>query len=213
MATPFWDLPAGYEGKLFADNEWDFVILGGDALPGISVAVAEPGRRSDEKKSNGEHGASLTLYGYLPSKVEITVTIWTSDQLKELDDIVAKIWPPAAKRSADREVALDIVYPAVNQLHIKSVAILAVGTLQPGPVTGSKQMKIKCQEFFPRDKKKATKTLSRTTTNVDAALVGGSSNYTTPDGKQVTVTPANAAQSLPSMMSVDTGPQSTFPSG
>jgi hypothetical protein len=79
----------GFTGNLYASNVWDFVDFAGERTPGLAEVTVDKERGLDEKKSPGSDGATLTLHGSNPAKIEIKLTIWTPEQLRRLNEL----WP------------------------------------------------------------------------------------------------------------------------
>jgi hypothetical protein len=72
------------EFSLFWDESpdlWDTVYLAGDAMPGVASVSASHGRKLDVKSAPGSNGARIVDKGYEPAKVEITLKLWTKEQL------------------------------------------------------------------------------------------------------------------------------------
>lgn len=69
---------------LFWDDSpdlWDTVVLGDEALPGLARVTGAHGRKLDVKSAPGTNGARIVDKGYQPAKVEITLKLWTKEQL------------------------------------------------------------------------------------------------------------------------------------
>lgn len=61
---------------------WDTVLLGDEDLPGLARVTGSHGRKLDVKSPPGRNGATITDKGYQPAKVEITLKLWTKEQLE-----------------------------------------------------------------------------------------------------------------------------------
>ena len=211
MAVEFWDDPYGPDASGMLDdryslNPWDFVILGEFKSPGIVEVNAQPAMKFDEKGSAGRHGSSISFTGYKPTKVDLTIHIWTADQLEVLDLMIGKLWPVVTGKNPSPK-ALKITHPALNQIHVKKIAIVGVSPLvASGKITGGKSVKFSCIEYEPTNANaKATKKL--VPPPLDPKFSQG--QQVTSEGNQsVQVTPANAQPTAPSQSSTDTGPQS-----
>jgi hypothetical protein len=79
----------GFTGNTYQTNVWDFVTFAGQPTPGLAEVNVEKERAVDEKKSAGSDGATLTIHGSKPARIEIKLTIWTPDQLRALNEL----WP------------------------------------------------------------------------------------------------------------------------
>lgn len=110
LASTFWGSPVlqrqdgtlycpGYMGNTYASSQWDFVVIGNFTTPGIARLTCDKQREVDKKKVKGADGARITLAGLEPAKVEIRLTIWTPEQLKQLDILRAQIFPGPQKKS------------------------------------------------------------------------------------------------------------------
>ena len=210
MATAFWDDPQGPDASgmvrdRFSTNPWDYVVLDGRKTPGLVEVLATPAMKFDEKNSAGRHGSSITFAGYKPTKVDISVHIWTDDQLEEMEDLLALVWPVVTKKNPQPK-AIQVRHPSLNALHVKSIAVLGVSTYTPsGKISGGRMIKFTCAEFEPvNTKKKATGTI-KPPALVDKFTKG--ENFTTAENKQVQVKGANAKPTSPSQSTADTGPQ------
>lgn len=71
--------------SLFWDDSpdlWDTLYLGGSPLPGLASVSATHGRKLDSKSAPGTNGARIIDKGYQPAKVDITIKLWTKEQLE-----------------------------------------------------------------------------------------------------------------------------------
>lgn len=142
--VPFWgDHP----------STWDKVVIAGITLPGLARVTGELEQVIDKKKKPGRDGAKLSLLGWEPTKVEILLELWTGDQLAALESFLriirAKVTPapPSAATSASyRDAAVDIYYPSLELMQIRSVLIYSVGLLQRGD-QDTYTLKLKALEF------------------------------------------------------------------
>lgn len=187
MSTPFWDnstgaanviIGPGADGPLYATNEWDFCLLSGMRLPGITyVEVASRKRRVQRKSSNGSDGETPTFRGLAAAELLINVEIWTPDQLSLWDSMLPLIFPNPNK-DVNKLAALDISHPATHQRGIKAIIVEDIGGPKPGSVKGSKLYTLKCIEYLPENKKSQVHTVTgavATTAAFKPALVGKNS--------------------------------------
>lgn len=213
MAITFWDDAQGPDARgmlseVFSGNPWDFVEIGDFKSPGLAEVVATPAMKFDEKSSAGRHGSSIHFAGYKPTKVEITIHIWTKLQLDEMEDFIAFVWPVVTGgKGGPQPKALTIKHPSLNALHVKSIAILGISTYLPsGKIQGGKMIRLTCAEYEPTNKKKDS--TGKVKPPPLAAKFTQGENFTTADGKSVQVKGANAQPTAPSQSVADTGPQS-----
>jgi hypothetical protein len=117
----------------------------------LASVTAFPSKRVDKKKPPGYDGATVIVQGYDPRDVDINVTVWTEPQYRRLAEMLRTLWPPVKKPSDPDyfRAAFDIQHPALALLRIVKVMIVAVSTLDPGPVAGAMTCKIKCWEWMP----------------------------------------------------------------
>lgn len=83
LTVPFWgDQP----------EAWNRVYISGVVLPGIAT-VSGTGykRRVDRRKTAGQHGESMTDLGDDCSEIEIILTLWTEQHLRDFQAVVRRI--------------------------------------------------------------------------------------------------------------------------
>lgn len=108
VASNFWGRPVlqadngelycpGFTGNTYAANPRDFVLIGSYMTPGLAEVKCDKRRDVDKKKIKGADGARLTLAGLQPADVEIRITIWTPEQLRQLEILRAIIFPGPQK--------------------------------------------------------------------------------------------------------------------
>jgi hypothetical protein len=179
FGPPFWDqntaTPKGDDifrpptffgtGPTFLPNPWDTVVLDGKALPGKCSIRCEPQVRIDEKKPPGVDGARLTLLGYLPGPIEISIVMWTQAQWEEYVGRLPKIWRLPNKASANVKatakllnISLEeaqlwesshkIYHPSLEGLGVHAVVIKGISTPEDGPIPQSKLVRIRCVHFI-----------------------------------------------------------------
>ncbi len=176
MGLPYWDVGVVDgdtvefgEGETYAANTWDLVKLGDMILPGLCTVKCQPTREVDKKKRHGSDGAKITVYGYLPGDVIITVMIWTPNQWKEWQKITSVLWPRAGKPAAN---PFDIRHPETDLWGIKSVTLVSPSSSTKGSVEGSRMWTLKCIEQSEPVKKSTTKTLKGSTVELHPVFKG-----------------------------------------
>lgn len=201
MAIPFWDNSLGTEGAivgpgadgpLTAPMEWDTCELQGIHCPGIvEVIIESRARRVQNKKNNGNDGATPTFRGLDPAKLTIRVTIWTPDQNDQWDAMLPIIYP-LPNKGTNKLNAIDISHPATTQARIKSIIVEDVRGPMPGSVRGSKTYELKCVQFVPvKVKKSATKTNTGSAATTPAFTPTTQSANNPPPPSQTDFTPNN----------------------
>ncbi len=118
LPSEFWGAPVlrddngelycpGYTGNAYSSNGRDKVFIqvpfgsgnypSQPYTPGICTVDASKAREFDEKKAKGRDGGRLTTHGLNLGEVDITITIWTPQQLLELQRLWAIIFPGFTK--------------------------------------------------------------------------------------------------------------------
>lgn len=166
MSIIFWDPKAIANGETYSSNDWDTCWLGDLQLPGLVDVRCNPQREVDKKKRHGSDGAKITVYGYLPSEVVISVLIWTKDQWEAWQKCAPIIWPGPGKLPAD---AFPIRHPQTALWQINAVYVISPSSSTKGPVDQSKVWALKCVEQFEGSKKNTTKTQKGAKQNVALA--------------------------------------------
>ena len=92
----------GCDGPTYANSPWDYVYIGlptiGSSItPGIAKVRVDKFRDVDKKKPSGSDGARITIHGVEPAKVEIDLTIWTPEQLRQWSVMWPYLFPVAYK--------------------------------------------------------------------------------------------------------------------
>lgn len=171
VAFQFWQKPVltarngeyytpGCEGLTYQKSEWDYVYLGIPSTqpytPGKCEVHVKKDRDFDKKKASGSDGARITLHGIDPAQVEIKLTIWTPEQLRQLANLWPILFPMAGKNAP---VPYDVDHPVFRMHNVKSV----VFTGGDGPVLSTSGPRLgvftmKAVEFLQPGKKRATKT-------------------------------------------------------
>ncbi len=158
----------GYIGATYSNFQHDYVQIefpgSGvfDRTPGICNVSVRRGRGIDRKKSAGSDGERLTFKGINNADIEISITIWTPDQLARLQDLWRILQPPLGKGDPQ---AFDVKHPQLQFLGVKSAVFVDCSGLEQGSTNKTRVFTIKAVEYFPPGKKNVTaspkKALSR----------------------------------------------------
>lgn len=196
--APFWDpAPAGAvdidghellygEGPTFMENPWDVVYFDGSPLPGLCEIKAEQELQVDQKKSAGSDGARLTLGGYVPGPIIISMTIWTHAQWNEYCRVRPKFWRPPLKDNKDSlslardlgmspeafrlwQSAVKVGHPWTTAHGITDLIVRGISPAESGPVPQSKTIRLKCVQYLPPSSKAAPSKIRGDRTNVPTA--------------------------------------------
>lgn len=134
-SVPFWgDSP----------ESWNTVIIGGIRIPGIaSISGKAFEVRADKKSIPGEHGEKMTTLGREPCDPEITLKLWTPQQLKDFLTIV-KLFLPKSHRQLPPPV--DVIHPALAIFKVRSLRIMSC-TFPEEKEKDVFELKLKCREF------------------------------------------------------------------
>lgn len=122
---------------------WDTLYLGGSPLPGLASVSATHGRKLDAKSAPGTNGARIVDKGYQPAKVDITLKLWTKEQLETWFRLAPTLTyrrePPRASAAAAqtkaaaeraRQQAMGEALVAQNVLYQTSVQLAAAGATE-----------------------------------------------------------------------------------
>lgn len=174
----------GYTGKTFMKGAWDSVKIGSLQTPGTCDVTVSKSRDVDKKKAAGSDGARITIHGIDPGSGEITLTIWTPEQLKTLRSVWEQIFPSSNKRpkgvaaSSPWPPAFDVAHPIFRTHSIKSVVFTGGEGPKTGSVRGTRIFTIRWQEYLAPSKKKVTHSpVASKGSTLDPAQKG---NYPTP---------------------------------
>lgn len=165
MPAPFWDKEEfRYKGNELDDNglsrwnatyldekldasfAWNVCFIERYRLPGIVAIKAQPHRRVDRKLPPHSNREKITVTGYTPADVEITVTMWTPDQWRVFQSVRDAIWQPPTK-SSDDDKAFNIDSVQLSWLNINRIKIVSMSTLMEGSERGVKVAFIKALEY------------------------------------------------------------------
>ncbi len=193
MTLPFWEPEGGQVGNDYADTEWDLFFIGGEPVPGIVEVDATPERKADDKSPAGRNGSTITFHGRKAATFPVKVRIWTPRQWSDFQNLVARIWPNGG---AGEPKAYDLSHPGLQFVGISAAAVLSVSAPVPTGNKGERVITIRFVEYKQRDKKKVTKRLSGSKSELRAefATEGVASNGAllyTPNTAQAPVLPSS----------------------
>lgn len=220
--VPFWDVPSTVLGPIDTTFiAWDTIFFGGQPFPGLARVRSKKHKRIDKKLKSGSSSARLTFVGYGPAEIEVTLSIWTKNQFDLLQERMPMLLPKpggtpdrtpiselanASKTEKGRQALarspgspefspIDISYPSLILMNIRSVIVVAVDALEPSTPKGVWNMKIHCLEYTqPLDADETT------------TPVGSGAYKATPAIKQGAPTQAASIQK-PSNTQADVGPR------
>lgn len=132
-----------------------------NGFPGIADVRVSAQRKVDMKKASGADGATVTFTGRDPAQVDISLTIWTPQQLKILEAMWKELQPPAGK---GEPAAYQVTHPLLRFHSIKALMFVGADGPSPGGPPQSRTFVIRALEYLPPKKKKATKTPKKTET-------------------------------------------------
>lgn len=140
MAAP---IPFWYD----AFDQWDQCTLGVFVLPGIARVECDRAIKLDIKTLPGQYGATVTNMGNDPASVDITCTLWLSDQWAAMQSIVAALEVQSPKPSRKPQ-AYAIGHPVTQARGIRGVIIQKILGPRDGAVVGTKEFNFKCVELL-----------------------------------------------------------------
>lgn len=139
--TPFWGTNP---------NAWDTALIAGRAIPGRCVPHAKVKNRVDRKTIPGTHGAKATHIGYAPAEIRLEITIWTAQQLGELEDIIRLVRP---RKTAPQPFTIS--HPSLSMLDISAMLVIEIDNLQQKGEAGFYALTIHGMEYVTRGNDKA----------------------------------------------------------
>jgi hypothetical protein len=128
---------------------WDRIKIAADVLPGMAeVTKGGLAFRIDEKLPVGANGSKPTYQGPKREEIEVTVTVWTDEQLAELDRIVRGIVDHVGEHPEEAALAFDA--PQVRHLGVSLVVVKSIGILKPSTKhTNAMEMQITFLPWVP----------------------------------------------------------------
>ena len=174
---PFWD--SGVAGELLyeqyqpryvdnnngqqAPNDYDHITINGEVLPGIVKDGDIDVKTELHYKSNKTTGTDSNqplLLGRRPSKISITMKIWTAQQLDATTRILKSLYPTpgnitisTSKDSNSISVngkkvdPKSVYHPVLDMLNIKFMFITSISALKNSDVTHVKEYTIEAIEI------------------------------------------------------------------
>jgi hypothetical protein len=144
----------GFEGDTFAKNPENLVKFGGGSapfasagqdlvLPGICTVHCDKEYASDKKKPTGSNGARITVHGIDAAQIEIECLIWTPEQLRQLRNVWAVLFPG----NKGPQQARDVSHPTFTMHGVKSMVVLKGRGPDRGSVVNSRIFTISGLEF------------------------------------------------------------------
>jgi len=138
-------------------SPWDRCKLGPHQLPGLAhVEISKPAERKiDVKSPDGKAKAKLTVKGWEPAEVQITLLLWTPPQLREWRIIRAELRDPNDEKESDPQ---EIVHPVTELEGIRAIMVKRPGAIEDGRIPGTKTVTILGIEWDAEPKDVGTKT-------------------------------------------------------
>jgi hypothetical protein len=101
-------------------------------------------RKIDTRSAAGSDGARVRDRGYEPASLEVTIRVWTEEQLEQLEEVLEPLHP---RQGGTQRDPVDVAHPALAILGIRSAYVTAVGV--PQLVAGVLQVQIRLLEWTP----------------------------------------------------------------
>ncbi len=172
----------GYIGNTFSKNKWDYVTIAlrsgpgtPQVTPGICNVSVRRGRKVDRKKSQGSDGETLTFTGISNADIEISITIWTPEQLKVMQKLWSIIQPAVGK---GKPVAFSISHPQLQYSQVQSCVFVDSTGLESSGTSKTRTVTIKAIEYFP-PKDKSVNTITKVEP-LDSTLQDSSNEHEQP---------------------------------
>ena len=155
----------GFEGPTYMSNPDSIVTIGGGsapsaaagqvfALPGLCTVHCTKEYAVDKKKPVGSNGARVTVHGVDAAEIEIECLIWTPEQLRQLRNIWAIIFPG----NKGSQQARDVSHPTFTQHGVKSMIVTRGRGPDRGSIVNSRIFTISGVEFIQPQTSNATTT-------------------------------------------------------
>ncbi len=154
----------GFTGNTYANSKWDYVTIASQQTPGVCEVNVDKYRDVDKKKKSGTDGARITIHGIEPALIDIRITIWTPQQLQDLNLIWGYIFPKSSARPAG--TSSKEPWPPLRKVSHPMFTLHGITSVQfvkgEGPVLGSvsrsRIFTIKAVEYLPPSTKNVTST-------------------------------------------------------
>lgn len=129
-------------------SPWLVCYLDDNQLPGIvKVDCSGQKRKIDVKDPPNQGNAKITIKGFSPSDVKITITIWTPDHLEQWQDIKAKIRTNDAKNTSKTVSAVNIRNPISEEAGVNAIIIENISGIDFDEKKGTGTIVISAKEF------------------------------------------------------------------
>lgn len=128
-------------------GEWDVLLLGGKAMPGVARVEVDIGSGLDVQKSKGSKKARVKDTGTPPAEVDIELILLPAD-MAAFEAVLPLISPRAATAS---KAPLSIGHPNAKLWGINMVKIGKISS--PMPVAGKFVIKIRALEHIDEPKR------------------------------------------------------------
>lgn len=132
-------------GPGITKGPWDYVVLGGQVVPGVARVTVDSGSGLDVQKPKGGKKATIVDNGDPPAKVTIELELLPGD-VEEFRDFIIPILRPRGKNSG--RAPLEIQHP---NCEMWGIGIIAVDTIKSPPPKsgGTMTLTINAYEWAP----------------------------------------------------------------
>lgn len=148
----FWSLNGRNDAGVYMRDvqdlsPWNVVKIAGTPLPGRAAVRGSLGNKVDRKKVPGQDGDTMTHLGYEPAKVEVTLVLWSEDQLRAFEKIVPILRPRKLPGNQEPK-PVTVYHPALEIYGIRALFLMELGLPEPGQAAGTYEVKIQFAEYF-----------------------------------------------------------------
>lgn len=172
--VPFWAPQDGqYNRKAVDESLWSKVKVAGIMLPGICVLTGEMGNKVDTVPVPGSDGDTMTHLGYDPAQVEVTIQLWTKDQLALYIKLVKEHLRPRQLGASKEPRPVTVEHPALEIFSIRALYLMRITLPSPSGEPGVFESKLTFTEYFRKVEHHQKKSKAK---KVDGAPVGGNAS-------------------------------------
>lgn len=216
-SIPFWDsglaadfVPETYHPKhvdnrngIQEPNPWDYLVINGNTLPGIvkngEVDVKTEIKHKKNSTTGKDDNNPLSL-SREPSKINITMKIWTRKQFDDTVAMLKDIYPAPGSATASngtvdlRKLPVQSIYhPDLDFINISKIVLFAISPPKNSDVVGVKEYTIEALEKMTSNKE-VVGIVKGGPPGPPPANIPGSSEASTPPGKAAVDTSVSQKQ-------------------